>query len=383
MATYDTNMLMLVNSSRMGGLYECHRFKEYRVDIDLETDTDGFDFVFQNPHGYYTSLFSRFDPVDIYINGHPCVTGRIDSVEYEWDDTDSFIHITGRDIAAVLVDNDALPCTKMNVNPIAYINEKCAEYGIKKVKSTVDMSVVDKLIIGTGETEISVMNNMIVDNQKRMWLIYDQLFIGEWSTDGEVDYYFSRGMPREYSGIPIKTLKLLEDGTPMHSEVIIYGSSDNGSNKVIGTAKNDYMINKGIKKRSVQRSYNNDSSSKYASNALKKIRDSFNDNIILEITIKTGKQIIMPNTIARVADSVTKINSTFFIKSVSYSKSSTRGSITKIQMIPSDKTFDIIWKGQGTKATGGVTSSPSTTTQQLASSVSLSELKQLREKGLI
>lgn len=349
-----------VTSARYSASFKVDRFREYRVDIDLESDSNGFDFVVKNPLGIYTSLFGRYDEVDIILNKVPVMKGRIDIVEYQWDDDDNYIHISGRDMAAPLVDNDAIPQTKQNVKPADYIKERCSEYGISKTKID-DIPIVDKLIIGTGETEISIMNNLLLDSRKRLWLIYDTMYSGDWSTDAAASYIFSRGGVG--GGIPIKQLRLIEDATEQLSEVIIYGSMNSGENKVVGKAQNDWMIGAGVKKRKVKRSYNNDAVSKYASSALRDVRDGFRDNTSVELKVRTPETtVILPNKTARVIDqSITKMNSTFFVKSVSYTKDLTSGSNTDVVLVLGDSTFDVLWGGQGTKANGGVTGTPSMT----------------------
>lgn len=350
---YNTNLLLLVNSSRLGGVYECHRFREYRIDLDLEVDSNGWDFVFKNANQVYTSLFSRFDEIEVYIEDKPVIKGRVDRVEYSWDDNDSTIHVSGRDMAAVLVDNDALPQTRQNVKPHDYIAEKCKEYGIPKWQLDDSIEVTDKLIIGTGESEISIMKNILLESRKRMWFLWDTVYVGDWSTDAQISYLFTRGRP-DLGGTPIKSLKLTEDGTTEVSELIIYGSTNSGENKVTGTAQNDSLISRGIKRRHTKRSYNNDAASKYASSAVRDVRDGFRDNTTVEIKVRTTKDLILPNRTARVIDSVTQIDTTMFIKSVTYSKDATNGSETTITLVLDDKSFEILWAGQGTKAAGGI-----------------------------
>jgi prophage tail gpP-like protein len=339
----------------MGDTYEVHRFREYRVDIDLEMDADGFNMILENPSGAYTGPFNKFDEVDLAINNVRVLKGVIDSTEYITDESESVIQVVGRDMCGILVDNDALPGTSYNIKPSDYIARKCTEYGIPNHQLDTSAPVVDKLIIGTQESEISVMNNILMDSRKRLWAIYDTLYMGDWNTAAEPSYYFTRGVPQDQSGIPIKKLSLKDDGTEMKSEVKIYGSMDDGSEKVVGTATNDYMVSQGIKRRRVLRSYNDDSSSKYASNALRDVRESFRSGIILEITIRTKHATVLPNRTALVIDDITKTNSIFFIKSVSYQKNATEGSITVISMIPGDTSFDVIWKNQGNASTGHIT----------------------------
>lgn len=346
---FDTNILFRVNSSRFGKWYEVHRFTDYDIDLDLETDADAFSFTLLNPNGIYTGLFNKFDDIIIEINKQAIMRGSVDSVRYSWDDNGCEISIDGRDLMSTLIDNDAIPGTQNNINPQTYISNKCNEYGIK---SNVDSSIatVEELVIGCGESEISIINNIVTDSRKRVWFDYDTLYAGDWNDKAQPTYLFTRGI-KDRSGIPIKKLTLTEDGTDTKSEVRIYGSNNDGAEKVTGIATNDYMISRGIKKRMTKRSSNNDSVTKYSMNALRDVRDSFRDNVEIELEVKTGHGgLILPNRTAQIIDTVTKLNAVFFIVGVTYSKSINNGSITKIRMIPGETAFDVIWNSQSTNS---------------------------------
>ena len=360
---YDTNILFRVNSSRLGKWYEVHRFTDYSIDLELETDADAFSFTLLNPNGIYTGLFSKFDDITLEIDKKPVMKGKIDCVEYSWDNDGCDIKINGRDLMAALVDNDAIPGTHKNVRPSTYIPNKCREYGIKaNVDSSID--TVDQLVIGCGESEISIINNLVIDSRKRVWFDYDTLHAGDWNDKAQPTYLFTRGI-KDRPGIPIKSLRLREDGTDTKSEIRIYGSNNDGAEKVVGTAKNDYMISRGIHKRMIKKSSNNDSVTKYSTNALRDIRDSFRDNIELEIEVKTGTGgLILPNRTAQVIDTVTKINAVFFIVGVNYSKSISGGSITRVTMIPGETAFDVIWQSQSSNS-GSFTGTPKLTLAEL------------------
>ena len=346
----DTNIVLRVDSRRLGSKFDIKRFTEYSVDMDLETDADGFDFIIKNPDGIYTGICSRYDDIYIIINGQNTMRGIIDSVKYSWNDKDSYIRVVGRDRASILIDNDSIPGEYTLAKPTTWLANKCNEYGIKYNILSDSPAAVQKLIIGTGETEMSIINNLLMDSRKRTWFIYDTLYCGDWSTNVSPSYTFVRGI-QSISGTPIKSLSLDEDGTSSRSEVQIYGSVNDGAEKILGVARNEWMIYNNIRKRMVKRSYNNDSSSKYSSNALRDVRESFKDNIVLELDIRTDGTPILPNRTARVIDSITKINSTFFIKSVSYKKNMSSGSITTIKMIPGDTTFEVMWSGDGLTGT--------------------------------
>lgn len=346
---YDTNILFRINSARLNNWYEIHRFTNYSIDLDLETDADAFKFTISNPNGIYTGLFSKYDDITLEIDKNPVMLGRIDCVEYEWDNDGSSITINGRDLMGALVDNDAIPGTHKNIKPATYIASKCGEYGIKSSINS-SMDTVEQLIIGCGESEVSIINNLAINSRKRTWFSLDTLYAGDWNDKAQPTYLFTRGI-KDKPGIPIKRFILREDGTDAKSEIKIYGSTNNGAEKVVGTATNDYMISRGIKKRMVKRSSNNDSTTKYSSSALRDIRDSFRDGVEIELEVKTGHGgLILPNRTAQIIDTITKVNAVFFITSVTYSKDKNNGSITHIRMIPGETAFDVTWQSQATNS---------------------------------
>lgn len=341
-------MRIEIDSNRTGRTYEVFRFSEFNVDLDLDTDADVFDFVLKNPYGVYTGLFSKFDNCRIKINGKQVLTGNLDKVEYICRDDDDYIQISGRDLCWRLIDNDALPDTIESIQPKSYIQNKCSEYGIKCVASTAD--IYDKLVIGCGESEISIFNNLLVESKQRVWYLIDTLYTGNWGTNKQPEHVFT--MYASETGIPIKSFRLVEDGTDMKSEVRIYGSDGDGGFDLVGSSTNSYMVKIGTKKRQTVRAYSENASSKYKSIAERNIRDSFRDNNELVIEVRLDKNnVYLPNTTAQVINGKCGVNSLFFIKKVTYTKSPTGGSNATLIMIPADTTFEKTWQSDGTSTT--------------------------------
>lgn len=344
----NTSMKAIITSKRTGNKYSVYRFSEYNVDIDLETDADTFDFVIKNPNGIYSGLFSKFDPVTIMVNGKTIMKGNIDMVVYIDTDEDDYIQISGRDKCWKLIDNDALPDTIENVQPKQYIEKKCNSYGIKH--SVSKASIYKKLVIGCGESEISIMNNILLDDKQRIWYLVDTLYTGTWGIKKKSTHTFI--MHTSKVGIPIETFKLSEDGTDMKSEVRVYGSND-GKFELAGSYKNQYMNKLGIIKRKVRRSYSDKASSKYTSIAKEDVRETFRDNAELTIGVRLDeKNHYMPNTVCTVVNGRCKVNATFFIRRVTYSKSPDSGSKATLIMIPTDSTFEKTWQAKGCSVTG-------------------------------
>lgn len=363
MANEPLDIKLKVNSSRFGKWYEIHRFISYSIDLDLEADADIFKFTIMNPNSVCTGLFSKFDDVEIVINKKSIIKGRLDNIGYTWDNNGSSITINGRDLMAELIENDAIPGTHKNVKPATYIKNKCNEYGIK---SKIDSSIktMKQLVINAGESEVSVINQIVDNSRKKVWFDYDTLHAGDWNDSAEPSFLFTRGI-KDKPGIPIKSLEYNENGTDVKSMVKIYGSNSEGAEKVVGTAKNSYMIDRGINRRLIKRASNDDSSRKYSEDATQDIKNSLRDNIELKITTRAGLGgLILPNKTAQVIDTVTRMNAIFFITGVHYEKSLNSGSMVTVTMVPSKHTFDKLWKNQA-KVGGSLTGTSKTSISSL------------------
>lgn len=365
---FDTNLLFLVWSTRLGAKYECHRFREYSIDLDLETDTNAFDFVFRNVEGGYLALFSHFDKIEIYLNDQPLLSGSVDSVKYSWTSGgEPIIRVAGRDKGAALVDNNALPTTLQNIQPASYIQERCGEYGVG-CKIDGSMTLIEERIIGVGETEISIINDMVRGDNLKHWMDFDTFCVGKWNDSAAPSYIFTCGAPADMAGINIESLDLDEDGSEVYSESIVYGSTSDGSDKVLGQYKNDYMIGKGIKRRKTFSNTNNDDKDKYKANAEDDVRYGFDNHNVVTITVKTpSKGIIKPNTTCQVIDYITRMNAVFFIKAVNYTKDLQNGSLCKLTLVPSKGCNDALYGAQGSLG-GGLTGKGSWTIDTLLSS---------------
>lgn len=358
MSGIKSDIKAIIKSSIDGRTFEIDRFTEFNVDLDLDMDADQFIMTFGNPDGMYTGVINKLDKIQLEINGEGIFSGSIDECEYSWDSSSNEIKIVGRDISSSLIDNDALPGTKYNIDIKKYMAEKCSEYGIPKYRA-LGADICKKLIIGSSETELSVMYNIITESNMKIWTEFDTLVQGNWDTKADPVYKFARG---KNDAIPIKSLKLRDSAANMRSEYRLYGSMSDGTEKVVGVAKNDFLVSKGIKKRKTMRTSNNDSASKYASSALRHIQEDFQNDILLTITVPLVKAIL-PNRVAHIYDEITGLDATFFIKNVTYNKDSNGSNIT-IKMIPDQKTFNVIWSTSRV-TTGSTTTSGKSLSQLL------------------
>lgn len=340
---------ILVFSKRMGMSYRINRFYEYVVDMDMDIDTHQYNMVFGNPGSVYTGIFNKYDPIWIYINDEWILHGMIDETQYIWDLDGNAIRVVGRCILSPLVDNDVLPSTKYNIKPAEYIGSTLSSYGINKYKIDGDMQIMKKLALGTSESEISVIRNMVDANNLRMWTMADTVYIGKWNTDAEPIYYATRGLPQDKSGIPIKSLGIRDSGQDIIGEYISY-KTDGDGNKAVNTYKNDKMSIGQIRKRKTS-SINEDTETgivkNHALDAERFVKEVFMNSIELTLDIKTGDKPILFNNCIHVIDTVTRINSIFFVRGVAYKKDM-GGSSTTLTCVPSDRTLNTLWNEYGT-----------------------------------
>lgn len=331
-----------IQSKRMNKTYVVKRFTEFNVDLDLETDADAFDFVLKNPYGTYTGLFNKFDRVKLMVNGKCILKGSLDKVTYIMRDSDNYIQLSGRDLMWKLIDNDALPDSFDSVDPKSYIEKKCKAYGLKhKIKSA---DKYDKLTIGCGESEISIMNNILLDTKQRIWYLVDTVYTGSWKTGAAYKHTFIMGGGNK--GIPIESFSYAENGADMRSEIRVYGSK-NGDYQLQGTYENKYMKKIGVKKRRTRRAYSEKASSKYKEIAKRDVRSAFRNNQECTIDVRLNNNVFMPNTTAKIINSTIGMNCTMFIRRVQYSHDLSNGTVCTLTLIPANSTFDKMISGNG------------------------------------
>jgi len=347
---------MNIYSRRCQQLYTIKTFIEHSIDIDLDTDSNQFRIIVGNPDGVYDGIFNKYDGVALYFIGMEMMHGRIDEVTYIGDDEQDVIEITGRDDLSILIDTDAIPTTLNNANPVTYTIQKCKEYDLSndangaRIRQTVSIDNIEKVVISSGQSEMSVITGMLDQSNNKIWEEDAYICIGAWITRGDPTFTFTRGRNLNIRGIPIQTLKLRDSALGIKSEVQIYGSSDSGKDKVLGTYRcASGSFYDGIARRSITSSSSDSKNAHYDKDAEYKGREAFRSGIELTITCnpQTMKTPVWVDKIARVIDSKTNLDGTFFIKAVNYTKTITSGSACTVTMVPDDSLLDRLWSNIG------------------------------------
>ena len=318
--------------------YTISRFLDYDVTIDMDTDTDSFSFTFPNTDSIFTGLVSGYDRANIKINGVGIMQGIVESVGYSYSDSSSSITISGRDKVCLLTDNDVVPDSKKNVKPTSYVSSLCKKHGIK-YKPKKNIGTVKKFELDIGESELSTIDKILERSGQTYWFIYDTLYTGSWNVGGKSKYRFTRGLTKN-TGILIKELELVEDYSDVRSSIKLYGSSDDGKSKYVGSSSLPIVKKRGFTKVSVESCDEDTSATKLKSDALKRLKEEFRDAIVVKIRIYNNGHVILPNNVCTIVDKYTGINSTMYIRAVRYYKSVDDGSMSEITCIPSQATLN-------------------------------------------
>lgn len=101
---------------------ELSNWQSYTIESALFTDADAFTFTVANPNGELSKVFSKFDSVQVLVDGTVQMTGFIDDINLRTDpDSGSTLELIGRDKFGQLIDvsADAQTFTKLDLGQIA------------------------------------------------------------------------------------------------------------------------------------------------------------------------------------------------------------------------------------------------------------------------
>lgn len=299
--------------------------KSYRIDHAIDIASDSFEFITGNNNYEISSIISAGDFLQFYINNVLAVEGNIDDVDIEYTVSSNDIRLTGRDIIATLLDNDANPNTynKMGLND--YMAIALPPYGINF--NSTDNNKFDKITVSPGDTEYSVIEGLC--GQRNLIPLYDvtnkKLLCTKPISTTNASYTFSNDMA---GCLRIKDCQITISND-IKNEVIVYGG-DYETNKNIKGIYSDPKLTT-TKKRSIL----NQSDIENIADASKKAKEEFynvNKNALsVQITTRTLNPIFS-NTCIRVYIKKISFDAYLLVDSVSYTKNDTEGALTKINL---------------------------------------------------
>lgn len=347
--TYE--MAVNIKSKYTDKVYRITKFKEFNVELDISNEAGGtFDFIIPNVNGRYSGYFHRFDVVSIFVNKVKIMAGVVDKVTYNVDEDSSEMRIEGRPKSAYLIDSDKTPQNINSCGIKSYITKRCKAYGITaKFQKGISLPAYKKLKISTGQSELNVFTELLKDRPYHTWFLVDTFYVGTWNYKAKQTYDFI--LDGYKTGIPLKSIELVEDGTDMISQIKMYGTNKKGNYVHKCTVTNDYFKKKKVYKIKTEQGREEFTSSQYKSYGTREMKDSIFDSVEWTLTVSPNKTYVyMPNKTCGVKSKKLGIARRMFIKKVSYRKTVDDGSEIEIVCIPADSGYNIIWKGKQSKS---------------------------------
>lgn len=152
------------------------------------------------------------------------MAGVVDKVTYNVDEDSSEMRIEGRPKSAYLIDSDKTPQNINSCGIKSYITKRCKAYGINaKFQKGISLPAYKKLKISTGQSELNVFAELLKDRPYHTWFLVDTFYVGTWNYKAKQTYDFI--LDGYKTGIPLKSIELVEDGTDMISQIKMYGTN--------------------------------------------------------------------------------------------------------------------------------------------------------------
>lgn len=311
-----------VYNLKSGNVYRIKEFKSYDIEQDIEIPGDYFEFVIGNENYEVSNLITAGDKIEFFIDGKKTLTGYIDDIDIAYSVTENDIRIVGRDLMAILLDNDAEPKTYNNMGLKDYMDKVLPKYGIKDYSSSSNKKF-KKITISPGETEYAVIERLSKERSLQPLYNADGKFTcTKLNSNKEHNYLFSND---DKDGIRIKNMAVTIS-SDIVNEVKVYGGDYEKNKNITGIYKDNNL------KISKRRIYNESDieSNNAANDRAKEEFYNINKNAFVVNIVTTTKQPININNIARIKVKKMGLNCLLLVTKVRYHKSIQSGTITNI-----------------------------------------------------
>lgn len=310
--------------------YEVTNMKEYDIETSLDIPADYFKLVFSNPVdqtgvGIHSNKFNYDDDFQIVDGGEVILQGISDDVDEGWDSQNgSYIEITGRDKALLLLDNDAEPQTYYNLSLSALINKLAGPYGFKS--KVVGDSTIEKIVVDVGMSEWDVLFEEAKKLGLWLWCEADGTLVANKLNAGSPIWTFSNHMKEDRKVIKMTSFIKKKRGADIKNEVWVRGHHEK-------TFTHKYKSGDGRRRRMIMEDPDAKSIGDAAKTAKNKIDESKRGSFELELEC-SGKYNIKVNQVARVKEKITKIDGEFLVIGVKSIKSSSAGNVKRVRLRP-------------------------------------------------
>lgn len=315
---------ILVHNLKSGYVYKITDLKQYNVEQDIDIPGDHFDFIIGNKNYTVSKLIGTGDKLEFFINGKKTLVGYIDDVYINYGLSENNVRIVGRDLMAILLDNDAEPKTYNNLGLKDYMDKVLPKYGIKNYSSSSNKKF-SKIVIEPGESEYSVIERLSKERGlKPIYMPDGVLRCTYLNINKSHNYLFSN---TSKSGIKIKNMDITIS-SDIVNEVKVYGGDFEKNKNITGSYKDTRLK---INKRRILNESDIENNNDAKTRAKEEFYNINKDAFIITITTTT-KQPIKINNTARVTVNKIGLNCLMLVNKVVYEKSLSSGTITTITL---------------------------------------------------
>jgi len=155
----DTDALGLVIDG-----HEHRDWESFEVDSDLLTPADGWRVSVGLPDGKLPTYLRPWAPVLLTLAGQVIMRGRIDATESEVGKAEHTLALTGRDLAAVLVDCSAPVFSARQCSLDEIVAKMVRPLGITKIRVAAGVATHDKISVDPGMTAWDALQRVCEQN---------------------------------------------------------------------------------------------------------------------------------------------------------------------------------------------------------------------------
>ncbi len=319
-------MQIKITNKASNKIYDIVRLENYEIENAMDIPADHFNIKFGNPGGAYSGLIGTDDIVEV-LEENIILKGVVDDYRSKWDSSGSYINLDGRDLALLLMDNDAIPQTYYNLTLEDFIKKITTPYGFTKF-DIAKTKVISKIVVDTGDTEWDIIFREAEKIGYWLWVMPDSTIVAQTlNYEATPSYTFSNEI---VGAIHMESCELVESAATIKSEIWVRAQAEK---TIVAKKKDQTLINKGFVRRRIIEDPESDNYSEAEKKATEELKDSKKGSY--EIILETrGNREIKTNTTAKVIDPINKIDGVFFIVAVKHIKNKERGSVTTVRLRP-------------------------------------------------
>ena len=316
-------MQITVTDKNNNKMHQVKGLEGYEIDNSMDIPAGKFSLILSNAAGALAKIFRPNFIVQISEEDTIILKGSIDVVSVITGETGSFVQLSGRSMAAVLLDNDAAPQTYQSLNLEGFIKKIAEPYGFTsfEVDSTAGIA---KIVVDDGMSEWDMINREAYSELGMIpWVAADGTIVCK-KTDlnADADYRFGNDVE---NATHWEELKIRDHLTDVKSE--LWGKNYQMNDFVV--EKDADLIAAGFKRRSIIK-YSTETREQIGKKLKHELKERKKGCYEISLTVR-GSKSFLPGKIAYLHDTINGIDGKFLVAGVTQTKD-VNGTKTSIRL---------------------------------------------------